>query len=91
MKVRVFTCQRIRKDLMEYSNEFICKLDQFFPILVFVYGALLLGILNMKATSQLGEKIVPPEMWKKFKSHSPLAWISFFVGGFWVLENIWFS
>ncbi len=76
---------------MDYSNGFIQKLDSVFPIIVFVYGGLLLIVLNWKVTQDLGEKIVPREAWNRLKSHSPLAWISFFLGGFWVLENLWFS
>lgn len=76
---------------MEYSNTFIQQLDQIFPLLVFVYGAVLLLILNLKVTKELGSKIVPRQAWNRLKSHSSLAWISFFVGGLWSLQNLWFS
>ena len=76
---------------MEHTNSFIEKLDHIFPLLVFVYGAALLLVLNLRVTQELGAKLVPGEAWTRLKSHSSLAWISFFVGGFWVLENLWFS
>lgn len=76
---------------MEHTNSFIEKLDHIFPLLVFVYGAALLLVLNLRVTQELGAKLVPGEAWARLKSHSSLAWISFFVGGFWMLENLWFS
>ena len=89
--VHVFEGSLLRKETMEYSNSFIEKIDHAFPLIVFIYGGLLLVVLNMKVTRELGEKIVPKEAWNRLKSHSSFAWLSFFVGGLWVLENLWFS
>ena len=67
------------------------QLDALFPYIVFLYGAMILVVLNSPKLRELGEKLVPHEAWQRLLSHSILAWISFFVGGFWVLENLWFS
>lgn len=89
--VHVLPAAMLRKEIMYESNSFIEKLDHAFPLIVFVYGGLLLLVLNLKVTRHLGEKIIPREAWNRLKSHSSFAWLSFFVGGIWVLENLWFS
>ena len=73
--------------MQNYSTQ----LDAIFPYIVFIYGAMILLVLNSSALRKLGERVVPQEAWERFASHGILAWISFFVGGFWVLENLWLS
>jgi hypothetical protein len=72
-------------------HNYSTQLDSIFPYIVFIYGAMILLVLNSSALRKLGERVVPHEAWERFASHGILAWISFFVGGFWVLENLWFS
>lgn len=62
-------------------------LDYIFPFIVFFYGLLVLIVLEIpifiNAQRNMSNYFVD-----QLKSHKPLAWICFFVGGLWSLQNL---
>lgn len=66
------------------------QLDYWFPFFVFFYGFLILLVLEGLPAVVRNEIRAHPwfEMIQKRKS---LAWICFFIGGLWSLQNIWIS
>lgn len=69
-------------------------LDFIFPFFVFFYGLLLLFVLEMPLFKRLigrpGTGAVLAAAYAQMQSHKPLAWVSFYVGGLWSLQNLWF-
>ena len=65
------------------------KLDYLFPFFVFSYGILIVFVLESGALKRLaGER-----KWVHFEglmAHKGLAWICFWVGGLWSLQNLLF-
>jgi hypothetical protein len=65
------------------------ELDAFFPFIVFIYGAFLTLVLESKYLDKLGREYFS-QLHLYIKSHKALAWICFYVGGFWSLQNLLF-
>lgn len=57
-------------------------IDYIFPFVVFFYGLLVLIVLEIPV-----QKIMKPSF-HRLNAHKPLAWICFFVGGLWSLQNV---
>ncbi len=62
-------------------------LDYYFPFIVFLYGFIVLlaiegPFLRAFAGQQSNLFIL------QLKSHTPLAWVCFFVGGLWSVQNL---
>jgi len=62
-------------------------LDYFFPFFVFFYGILLLFVLENSFLYKIAEKRLP-EALATMRGHKTLAWICFFGGGLWTLQNV---
>ncbi len=62
-------------------------LDLIFPLVVFFYGLLLLIVLENPFLQKLGDSRMSMA-YSQLRSHRPLAWISFFIGGLWSLQNL---
>lgn len=65
-------------------------LDFIFPFAVFFYGLLLVIVLESPFFQRLGMTRLSPA-YTRLSGHRPLAWISFFLGGLWSLQNLWLS
>ncbi len=63
------------------------EIDSVFPYLVFLYGILMIFVLENKTLNELLDRHLSFYA-AKFRSHRSLAWVSFFVGGIWSLQNI---
>ena len=64
------------------------KLDFIFPFVVFFYGILMVFVLENEALDKLARTRLPT-MSATLRSHKTLAWLCFFVGGLWSLQNLW--
>jgi len=62
-------------------------LDFIFPLVVFFYGLLLLIVLESPFFQRLGPTRLG-EFYYRMTAHRPLAWMSFFLGGLWSLQNL---
>ena len=66
------------------------KLDFYFPFFVFFYGLVMFIVLEIPYFVALAKKEMPYQ-YETFLKHRKIAAISFYVGGLWSLQNIWFS
>ncbi|MCX7978695.1 MAG: hypothetical protein N2578_06785 [Bdellovibrionaceae bacterium] len=66
------------------------ELDFIFPFVVFFYGFFVLLVLENPALVRIGQERMP-EALLRLKANKPLAWGSFFLGGLWVIQNMWFQ
>ena len=64
------------------------QLDFMLPFFVFSYGFLILLVLEALPSLQQA-KIVAHPLFQQIEKRKPLAWICFFLGGAWSLQNIW--
>lgn len=65
------------------------QLDYFFPFFVFFYGSLMVFVLENKKLEKLAYERMP-DYAPTLRSHRTLAWVCFFVGGLWSLQNLLF-
>lgn len=63
------------------------KFDYIFPFIVFSYGIFMIFVLENKTLDKLAEQKIP-ELFQILRGHRSLAWLCFFVGGFWSLQNL---
>lgn len=66
------------------------KLDFFFPFFVFFYGLLLLLVLENPILVKIGEEKLGAAFQQVLR-HKTLAWICFFVGGLWSIQNVYLT
>jgi hypothetical protein len=69
------------------------KLDYFFPFFVFLYGMLIVFVLEsgiLKRLSTHRNIQIFEAFSQQLLTHKSLAWICFWVGGLWSLQNILF-
>ena len=67
------------------------KLDMIFPFVVLGYGAIMTLVLNSPRLSVLAETRLPAALHQQLKAHRGLGLLCLVLGGFWSLQNIWFS
>lgn len=73
-----------------YSFMTPSELDFYFPFVVFFYGFLVVLVLETPALARLGKERMSPA-WEGLSQRKGLAWVSFFIGGLWSLQNLWLS
>ena len=62
-------------------------LDYYFPFFVFIYGIILIFVIENPILKKIGlEKM--PDAYQRLLAHRSLGWISFYVGGIWSLQNL---
>ncbi len=66
------------------------KLDFYFPFVVFFYGFLTVLVVETPALASLAQQRLS-QQWAGLTQRRGLAWTSFFLGGLWSLQNLWFS
>lgn len=64
------------------------QLDFLFPFIVFFYGFFVVVVLETPALARLGREKMAIA-YEGLSRRRGLAWISFFVGGLWSLQNLW--
>jgi len=70
------------------------KLDFIFPFFVFFYGVLIVFVTEFwpqKQPVRARHLQLAVRCQDLLREHTPLAWICFWVGGFWSLQNLLFS
>lgn len=68
------------------------QLDDMFPFVVFFYGFLILLVLEalpslVQATTL--DKLCSHPLFERIQKRKPVAWMCFFLGGLWSLQNLW--
>lgn len=66
------------------------KLDYIFPFVVFFYGLVLVLVLENPVLVKIGEERLG-SVFQTMKGHKTLAWICFFVGGLWSIQNVYLT
>lgn len=85
----------IEPDLRPYARRpikqlmSVTQLDFIFPFVVFFYGFLAVLVLETPALARLGRERMS-DAWQGIESRKNIAWICFFLGGLWSLQNLWF-
>lgn len=65
------------------------KLDLIFPFVVFFYGLLMLLVLENPYFVKIGQERLGSQF-QQLTRHKGLAWVCFFVGGLWAMQNVWY-
>ncbi len=63
-------------------------LDYYFPFVVFFYGFIVVLALEGPFLRRLADSHQSNLFILQLKSHAPLAWICFFAGGLWSVQNL---
>lgn len=66
-------------------------LDYYFPFVVFLYGFIVLLALEGPFIRHLAQSQQSNLFILQLKTHAPLAWICFFIGGLWSIQNLLIS
>jgi hypothetical protein len=69
----------------------IKELDTIFPYVCFAYGVLMTLVLNSPVLVALAESRLPPPLVHQWKGHRVLGLVCLWVGGFWILQNLWLT
>lgn len=65
----------------------LIQLDYFFPFFVFLYGVLVVFVIENQKLKDLAQRR-HPDWHQRLSSHRVLGYVSFFVGGLWSLQNL---
>lgn len=65
------------------------QLDYIFPFVVFFYGVVMVVVLENPYLSRIGIERLKGQ-YTILTQHKGIAWFSFFVGGLWSLQNLFF-
>jgi hypothetical protein len=76
--------------MINASTYSIAALDFYFPFVVFFYGLAINFVLEVPHLVAIAQKRMPSQ-YATFEKHRKIAMLSLYVGGFWSLQNIWFS
>ena len=75
----------------------LAKLDFIFPFIVFFYGVLVVFVTEVGLTKiilnkslNLPSAVLQKNFNERLEAHKPLAWVCFWVGGLWSLQNLFF-
>lgn len=66
------------------------KLDFFFPFFVFFYGSLVVFVLETPLLQKIGIQKMQAQF-QQLSAHKSIAWVCFWLGGVWSLQNLIFS
>jgi len=65
------------------------KLDYIFPFIVFLYGLLIVIVVETPAFVRIGQARLG-SFYDNLLRHKSLGWVCFFVGGLWSAQNVWY-
>jgi hypothetical protein len=66
-------------------------LDLIFPYIMFGYGAALTLVLNSERLMKLAGERFPLELVNRMQAARVLSGLSLWLGGLWILQNLWFA
>ena len=66
-------------------------LDQIFPYICFIYGAVMSFALNLPVLERIADQTFSPQTVLNWRSHRGLAYFSLLIGAGWILQNLWFT
>lgn len=64
-------------------------LDAIVPWVAFLYGCVMIFVFQNQTLMKLAETRIPEPHRSRFLSNIRLGWVSFVVGGVWILQNLW--
>ena len=67
------------------------EIDRIFPFVVWLYGILLLVVVHHPQLLRRGQEFLPAQVVLRLQAHRGLAWLCFWVGGLWALQEIWLT
>ena len=67
------------------------QLDFYFPFFVFFYGFLAVLVAETPYFEKVAARAQMSSAWAGLTQRRGLAWVSFFVGGLWSIQNLLFS
>ncbi len=65
------------------------QIDQVFPYIIFVYGAVISFVLNSLALCRLADEKLPQVLVAQLTMHRGLAALCFVFGALWILQDLW--
>lgn len=78
-----------KKYLIRKNSMALKQLDYIFPFIVFFYGVVMVIVLEIPYFSKLGMERLTHQ-YTILTQHKGIAWLSFFIGGLWSLQNLFF-
>jgi hypothetical protein len=67
------------------------KLDLYFPYLMFTYGVFMTLILQSERLMKWAHEHFPAELVERLSGAKVLGALSLWLGGLWILQNLWFA
>ena len=67
------------------------ELDAIFPYVMFVYGAIITLVLNSDKLMKIAEERMPAMYRERLVGAQVLANLSLWLGGLWILQNLWLA
>lgn len=67
------------------------ELDKIFPYIVFVYGILVSFVLASAPLMKIAQERLPNDLVTQLSGHRTLGLICLWVGGIWILQNLWLA
>lgn len=64
-------------------------LDSLVPWVAFIYGSIMIFVFQNQTLVKLAETRIPEPHRSRFLSNIRLGWVSFVVGGVWIIQNLW--
>lgn len=66
-------------------------LDLVFPYVCFIYGAMMTLVLQIPLFARLADERLPVKTVQNLRAHRVLSGICLWVGGMWILQNLWLT
>lgn len=67
------------------------ELDLIFPYVMFAYGALITLVLSSEKLMKIAEEQMPSVYRERLVGAQVLANLSLWLGGLWILQNLWLA
>lgn len=67
------------------------ELDTIFPYIVFVYGTLVSFVLASEPLMKVARERLPQDLVGQLVAHRTLGHLCLWVGGLWILQNLWLA
>jgi hypothetical protein len=67
------------------------KLDLYFPYFMFTYGVFMTLVLQSERLMKWAQAHFPAELVERLNGAKVLGALSLWLGGLWILQNLWFA
>jgi hypothetical protein len=84
MEPDLFCLSFDRKEIMTPQ-----QIDYLFPFIVFFYGFLIIAVLEV-LPAVVRQELRTRSWFEMIQKRKTLAWVCFFIGGIWSLQNVWY-